>query len=77
MVVADGAAPLELRLHSALTGSAAGELRALGWSQPAIRLRHAVEDVTLGFSSPRDRDAVHGVLLQAARARTAAATIGR
>jgi hypothetical protein len=72
-VVADGGTPLELRLHSALTSSAAGELRALGWSQPAIRLRQAAEDVILGFSTLQDRDAVHGLLLEAARARIAMA----
>jgi hypothetical protein len=69
-LVADGAAPVSLRLHSEFTGAAAGELRALTWSQPAIRLRQAAEDVTLGFASARERDAVYGALQQGARALT-------
>lgn len=70
-LVAEGAAPMSLRVHSEFTGAAAGELRALTWSQPAIRLRQAAEDVTLGFASARERDAVYAALQEGARALTA------
>jgi hypothetical protein len=70
-LVAEGAAPVSLRVHSEFTGAAAGELRTLTWSQPAILLRQAAEDVTLGFASTRDRDAVWAALLEGARALTA------
>jgi hypothetical protein len=69
-LVVEGAAPVSLGLHSEFTGAAAGELRALSWSQPAIKLRQAAEDLTLGFASARDRDAAFDALQERARALT-------
>ena len=63
----EGAAPRTVRLHSEYTGSAAGILRGLTWSAPAISLRLPAEDVTIAFASAQDRDAVFGVLQARAR----------
>jgi hypothetical protein len=62
-----GARPIPVRLHSAFTDVDVGELRGLSSSEPALRVRAADDDLTLGFASPRERDAAFATLVARAR----------
>lgn len=65
-----GSRPLPVRLHSAFTRVDVGELRGLGSSVPALRVRAGDDDLTLGFSSRRDRDATYATLAAGAQPRS-------
>jgi hypothetical protein len=62
-----GGRPIPVRLHSAFTSVDVGELRGLGSSEPALRVRAADDDLTLGFASQRDRDAAFATLVAGAK----------
>lgn len=66
---AAGSPPVPLRLHSEHTGAVAGELRALGWARPVIRVRQPSGDLTIAFESEAERDAVFAALHDDARSR--------
>jgi hypothetical protein len=61
-----GAQPIPIRLYSSLTSVDAGELRTLRTAQPALRIRAAVEDLTLTFASDQKRDAAFATLTASA-----------
>ncbi len=62
-----GGQPVPVRLHSAFTSVDVGELRGLGSSEPALRVRAADDDLTLGFASRRERDATYARLAAGAQ----------
>jgi hypothetical protein len=62
-----GGAPVVVRLHSAFTSVDVGERRGLRSSEPALRVRAADDDLTLGFSSRRERDATYARLAAGAQ----------
>lgn len=62
-----GSRPVPVRLHSAFTSVDVGELRGLRSSEPALRVRAADDDLTLGFSSRRERDATYARLAAGAQ----------
>ena len=57
-----GQEPQVLRLHSAHSSVAVGELRRLSRSDPAIVVRPASGDLTLTFASVDDRNAAYAVI---------------
>jgi hypothetical protein len=65
-----GGAPVLVRLHSAFTSVDVGELRGLRSSEPALRVRAADDDLTLGFATRRDRDATYARLAAGAQPRS-------
>jgi hypothetical protein len=62
-----GTRPIPVRLHSAFTSVDVGELRGLASSEAALRVRAADDDLTLGFASPRERDAAFATLVASAK----------
>jgi hypothetical protein len=57
-----GREPQVLRLHSAHSSVAVGELRRLSRSDPALVMRPASGDLTLTFASVDDRNAAYAVI---------------
>ncbi len=58
----------QLRIHSVHTGVEAGELRLLKGSEPALRVRHATDDLTISFLTREERDTVFAALVADAQA---------
>ena len=65
-----GSRPVPVRLHSAFTSVDVGELRGLRSSAPALRVRAGEDDLTLGFTSRRERDATYTTLTAGAQPRS-------
>ncbi|HYI21227.1 MAG TPA: hypothetical protein VEX62_01195 [Candidatus Limnocylindrales bacterium] len=53
----------QLRIHSVHTGAEAGELRLLSGAEPALRVRHATDDLTISFKTQEERDTVYAALI--------------
>ncbi len=53
----------QLRIHSVHTGAQAGELRLLTGAEPALRVRHATDDLTISFRTHEERDTAYAALI--------------